>query len=146
MKKRQRKKSVRKFPLKPLDEGLAKIYLGIHVPAAAFDQLEELCKLRGLTPGQFIAETMKSFPRWDKFCKDAIASREPGGTEVWPEYPVVALVCVELLKAMRVFIQIIDNYPEALEHFKNAKTTEWPFNTPKKDDDPSDWWKRSESL
>ena len=72
-KKRRRKKATRTLPMEPLEDGLRKILVRVHLSREAFDQLDELCKLRGLSTGQFIAETMKSFPRWDQF----IGSRSP---------------------------------------------------------------------
>ena len=54
-----------------------------------FDQLNELCVLKRLTPTQLIIEAINSQgARWEEFIAEVMIPLKPGEPEMWPEDPL----------------------------------------------------------
>jgi hypothetical protein len=121
---------------------LAKIPAVLYFPPEVLDQLNELCELRGLEPGQLIAEAFKSQSgRWDAFYKEVLTPLAPGESEVWPEDPLYCLACVTMLHFITLFIEMVQ-HPVAFEELKAQAPADWSFSSGEEDeDDQADWWK-----
>jgi len=53
-----------------------------------FEQLDELCVLKGLTPTQLIVEAFNSQrARWQEFNAEVMTPLKPREPEIWPEDP-----------------------------------------------------------
>ena len=69
-----------------------------------FDQLNELCALKRLTPTQLIVEAINSQgARWEEFIAEVMIQLKPGESEIWPEDPLYILARVLMVHLIRVF-------------------------------------------
>ena len=111
-----------------------------------FDQLDELCILKGLTPTQLAVEAFNSQKaRWQEFIAEVMIPSKPREPEVWSEDPLYILARVVMVHLIRVFHKRLEDPAGFAELRKNAPP-EWSFSSigEQNEADEADWWKSAE--
>ena len=99
-----------------------------------FDQLNELCVLKRLTPTQLIVEAINSQgARWEEFIAEVMTPLKLGD-------PKSGVLMVHLI---RVFHKRLED-PAGFEELRKNAPPEWCFASIKqqKESVAADWWKR----
>jgi hypothetical protein len=108
-----------------------------------FDQLNELCVLKGTTPTQLIVQAINSQrARWEEFIAEVMIPLKPGEAEIWPEDPLYTLARVLMVHLIRVFHKRLED-PAGFEEVRKNAPAEWCFGSIKQQNEPeeADWWK-----
>ena len=85
--------------------GIVAIPAVLYFPHEVVEQLNELCRARGLTAEQLMAEAIKAQrPRFDQFIEDVMAPRKPGEPPTWPKDPLYCLACGTMRHFARNFL------------------------------------------
>ena len=109
-----------------------------------FDQLDELCVLKRLTPTQLIVEAINSQgARWEKFIAEVMHPLKSDETEICLEDPLYILARVLMVHLIRVFHKRLED-PAGFEELRKNAPAEWCFASIKqqKEPVPADRWKR----
>jgi hypothetical protein len=92
-----------------------------------FDQLNELCVLKRITPTRLIVEAINSQgARWEEFIEEVTIPSKPGKTEIWPEDPLYILARVLMVHLIRVFHKRLED-PSGFEELRKNAPAEWVF-------------------
>jgi hypothetical protein len=127
--------------------GITAIPAVLYFPHEVVDQLNEICRVRGLTPGQLMAEVLKAQrPRFDQFVEDVMKPRKPGEPTAWPKDPLYCLACGTMRHFARNFM-LLQEDPVAFEQMRKDAPVDWSFRSLEEleADEPADWWKGDES-
>jgi hypothetical protein len=111
-----------------------------------FDQLNELCVLKRLTPTQLIVEAVNSQgARWEEFIAEVVHPSKPGEPEICPEDPLYILARVLMVHLIRVFHKRLED-PAGFEELRKNAPAKWCFGSIKQHNGPdeADWWKSAE--
>ena len=111
-----------------------------------FDQLNELCVLKRLTPTQLIVEAINSQgARWEEFIAEVMIPLKPGEPEMWPEDPLYILARVLMVHLIRVFHKRLED-PVGFEELRKNAPAEWSFGSIEQHNEPDevDRWKSAE--
>ena len=97
-----------------------------------FDQLDELCALKRVTPTQLIVEAINSQgARWEEFIAEVMPPLKPGEPEIWPEDPLYILARVLMVHLIRVFHKRLED-PAGFEELRKNAPAEWCFGSIKR--------------
>src|ERR1700739_4684194 len=127
MNKADRRKLARLFQQDEVISGVVAVPAVLYFPREVWEQLNELCRLRQLSPGQLMAEAFKSqFPRFDQFVEEVMTPRNPDEPNVWPEDPLYCLACGTMRHFMRTFVKMV-NDPVAFQQMRKDAPADWSF-------------------
>jgi hypothetical protein len=94
-----------------------------------FDQLNELCALKRLTPTQLIVEAINSqAPRWEEFIAEVMHPLKSGEPKIWPEDPLYILARVLMMHLIRVFHKRLED-PAGFEELRKNAPAKWCFGS-----------------
>jgi hypothetical protein len=147
MKKADRRKLAALIRQHKMLSSIVAIPAVLYFPPEVVEQLNELCRLRQLSPKQLITEAFKSQEtRFDQFVEEVMTPLAPGESQAWPEDPLYCLACVMMLHFVRTFIKMMED-PVGFEQMKKDAPAEWSFGSIEElgADDQADWWKADES-
>jgi hypothetical protein len=108
-----------------------------------FEQLEELCVLKGLTPTQLTVEAINSQGvRWQEFIAEVMTPLKPREPKIRPEDPLYILARVVMVHLIRVFHKRRED-PAGFEELRKNAPPEWSFSSigEQNEADEADWWK-----
>jgi len=115
----------------------------LYFPPEVLDQLNELCELKAVSPGQLISEALKSQDeRHEQFLKEVTTPLKPDEIEILPEDPLYILACVVTIHLFRTLHKRLQD-PAAFEEVKKNAPVEWSFASIE-DQDEVDRWKSAE--
>jgi hypothetical protein len=122
--------------------GIVAIPAVLYFPHEVVEQLNELCRARGLTAQQLMAEVLKAqSPRFDQFVEEVMTTRKPGEPPTWPSDPLYCLACGTMRHFARNFLMMMED-PIAFEQMKKDAPANWSFRSIEElGDDQADWWK-----
>src|SRR5262245_13856939 len=132
--------------LREITSDVASIPGTLFLTPEIFDQLDELCILKGLTPTQLTVEAFNSQrARWQEFIAEVMIPLKPREPEIWSEDPLYILARVVMVHLIRVFHKRLEDAAGFEELRKNAPP-EWFFSSigEQNEADEADWWRSAE--
>jgi hypothetical protein len=135
MKKAYHHKLAKLFPQAEILSGVVSILGVLYFPAEVFEQLNEFCSVRKLTPHQLMVEAFKNQDaRFEQFAEEVMTSLKPGELNACSKDPLHCLACGTMRHFIRTFVKMVED-PIGFEQMKKDAPREWSFGAI----EPPDW-------